>query len=157
MPLLQKLNMVTHKYASGLSIVTNQNKSVARESLKQKIWYLKTCWCQRLPFPVHFLSKIWRWYNVSRKMSTLVPGYVSVQQKGQMNWATPMIRTIGLILTLVTWPTIVKSYWAHKTCFTDRQADRPTDVFKIMYPLSYPNIDVGFILVYIIKRSDFDS
>ena len=67
MPLLQKLNMVTHKYARGRSIVTNQNKSVARERLKQKIWYLKTCWCQRLPFPVHFLSKIWRWYNVSRK------------------------------------------------------------------------------------------
>ena len=37
MPLVQKMNMVTHKYTRGRSIVTNQNKSVARESLKQKI------------------------------------------------------------------------------------------------------------------------
>ena len=40
MPLLKKLNMVTYKHARGHSIVTNQNKSVVRESLKQKKSYM---------------------------------------------------------------------------------------------------------------------
>ena len=56
LPILQKLKMVTYRNCRGRSIVTNQNKSVARERLKQKIWYLKTCWCQKLSFPVYFLS-----------------------------------------------------------------------------------------------------
>ena len=38
--------------------------------------------------------------NVYYLVETVVPGYVSVQHKGQMNWTTPMMRTISLILIL---------------------------------------------------------
>ena len=37
-------------------------------------------------------------------VETIVPSYVNVQQKGKMNWTTPMMRVIILIWSLVTWP-----------------------------------------------------
>ena len=86
MPLLQKLNMVPYRYARGHSIVTNQNKSVACESFKQKkvLVYLKTCWCQNYPFHFTFLVRyrddIQRILS-RKKMSSLVPGYVMSSKK----------------------------------------------------------------------------